>query len=164
MKSLPLLLMLYCIPFYSPAQSSVVDVYDAHNFPCDTGSGTVEINICSGAKAEFADSLLNRLYKKILRSIDKEIKVDQIALAKEKTLSKTPDKDEISFHTKSIDQNQRLKKAIINSQRQWIKVRDTNVEVAQINCEGGTSCIAITNDAYTGETLDRIRKLESFVN
>ncbi|WP_460558038.1 lysozyme inhibitor LprI family protein [Ferruginibacter profundus] len=164
MKSLLLFFVFYSIPFHSPAQSSVVDIYEAHTFPCDTGTGTVEINLCSGTKAEFADSLLNRLYKNILRSIDKEIKADQIALAKEKKLSKTPDKDQIYFRTKNIDQNQRLKNAIINSQRQWIKTRDANVEVAHINCEGGSGCNAMSNDAYTEETLDRIRKLESFIN
>jgi uncharacterized protein YecT (DUF1311 family) len=164
MKFFPLLLLLYCIPFYSPAQSSVVDVYDAHTFPCDTGTGTVEINICSGVKAEFADSLLNRLYKKILRSIDKEIASYQAILSREKANIKNPNKDDINSTIKIIDQNQRLKKAIINSQRQWLKVRDANVEVAHINCEGGSGCNAITNDAYTEETLDRIRKLESFVN
>ncbi|MGG9960728.1 lysozyme inhibitor LprI family protein [Ferruginibacter sp. SUN106] len=164
MKSLVLFLIFYSIPFHSPAQSSVANIYEAHTFPCDTGTGTVEINICSGAKAEFADSLLNRLYKSILRTIDKEIKADQIALAREKMLSKTPDKDQIYFRTKSIDQNQRLKKAIINSQRQWIKTRDANVEIAHINCEGGSSCNAMSNEAYTEETLDRIRKLESLMN
>jgi uncharacterized protein YecT (DUF1311 family) len=163
MKSFLLLLLLYCIPIYSPAQSSVADVYEAHTFPCDTGTGTVEINICSGAKAEFADSLLNRLYKKILRSIDKEIASYQAILKREKANIKDPDKDNINSTLKIIDQNQRLKNAIINSQRQWIKTRDANVEIAHINCEGGSGCNAITSDAYTEETLDRIRKLESFV-
>jgi hypothetical protein len=46
---------------------------------------------------------------------------------------------------KEIGQNQKLQQIIINSQRQWVKVSDLNVEVVQLNCEGGTGCVAIAN-------------------
>jgi len=46
---------------------------------------------------------------------------------------------------KEIGQNQKLQQIIINSQRQWVKVSDLNVEVVQLNSEGGTGCVAIAN-------------------
>jgi uncharacterized protein YecT (DUF1311 family) len=164
MKLFPLFFIFYMLSYSSAAQSSVVDIYEAHTFPCDSIDGNWEANMCSGEKADFADSLLNRLYKEILRSLDKEIAKDQVALKRAKANTKTPDKDEIRMRATDIDHNQRLKQSIINSQRQWIKTRDTNLEVEQINCEGGSGCIAIVNQALVEETLDRIRKLESFVN
>jgi uncharacterized protein YecT (DUF1311 family) len=162
MRSLPVFLLFYLAPFYSPAQSSVVDVYNAHHFACDSGSGTLETNICSGVKVHFADSLLNRLYKNLLRSIDKEITHHKTTLTKLKTNIKEPNKDDIDFSIKSINYSQRLKQSIITSQRQWIKAKDANLAVVKINCEGGTGCIAITNEACIVEILDRIKKLESF--
>jgi hypothetical protein len=60
-------------PCYCPAQSSVADIYEAHTFPCDSSSGTLEAIMCSGVKAEFVDSLLNRLYKEILKSWTKKL-------------------------------------------------------------------------------------------
>ena len=164
MKLITLLFLCCFYAAYSSAQSSLTDVYEAHTFPCDKESTTLEINICSGAKAEFADSLLNKLYRKILKSLDKDILKDKTILNGKKAGNKQADKDEVSFLLKNIDHNQRLKETIINSQRQWIKLRDANIEVERINCEGGTACVAMVNEAYIEETLDRIKKLESFYN
>lgn len=159
-----LLLLLYFFPVHSSAQTSLVDVYNAHTFPCDSAGTTVEINICSGVKLEFADSLLNFAYRKIIKSLNnyiandkKEIEIEQI---KKDTGSES--KEYIQSLFKDIDYNQRLKKSIIKSQQQWIKVRDLNYEVTRITCEGGTACTAISNQSLIDDALDRIKKLESF--
>lgn len=124
----------------------------------------MEVNICSGIKADCADSLLNKLYKKILKGIDKEIADNSKELEKRQKL-KTKNKDDqsdIEFLTKEINHSRRLKQRIINSQVQWIKLRDANSEVVSINCEGGTACTAIVNSAWLEETLSRIKQLEDF--
>jgi len=69
---------------YSSAQSSLVTVYNTHIFSCDKGGSTWETNMCSGEKVDFADSLLNKLYNQILKSLDKEIANDKTNIIKER--------------------------------------------------------------------------------
>ncbi len=54
-------------------QDDVLNEYNNHIFPCDDGGTTIEINICSGIRRDYADSLLNMVYNKIMRSLDKDI-------------------------------------------------------------------------------------------
>ena len=60
--------------FISPSfsQTDIVDKFNGHKFPCDSGTSTLEINICSGIKSEYADSLLNSVYKKIINAINND--------------------------------------------------------------------------------------------
>ncbi len=67
----------------------------------------------------------------------------------------------IKFLVEEIDQNARLKKNIIKSQLAWIKERDLNYIVTSINC-GGSGYIACENESLINDTLDRIKKLQSF--
>ncbi|MGC4103617.1 lysozyme inhibitor LprI family protein [Ferruginibacter sp.] len=163
MKLTAILLLFFILPFCCSAQQSLVDVYKAKEFPCDSESGTIAINFCTSTKAEFADSLLNVVYRKLLSSINKDIAADKKSLNQETAKGKKADSLQLQMYRKNIDLNQRLKKSIIYSQQQWIKLRDANVDVASIECEGGTGCIAMTNQAYIDETLERIQKLESFL-
>ena len=160
MKLLILFLALYFIPHRLLGQRSLVDVYNNHEFPCDIESTTVAINICSGIKTEFVDSLLNTLYKKILKSVDKEISTYSNA-AKQKKTNKN-DSAEVRFAVKQRDYYMRIKQSIVNSQTEWVKLRDLNSRVEQILCDGGTACTTLVNEAYVNDTLDRIKKLESF--
>ena len=70
--------------------------------------------------------------------------------------------NQINILNKEIDHYIRLKNAIENSQKEWIKQRKFNIKVYQINCEGGSACNAIVNQAVLNETLDRIKLLELF--
>jgi uncharacterized protein YecT (DUF1311 family) len=74
------------------------------------------------------------------------------------------DKNFIDLLFKEIGQNQKLQQIIINSQRQWVKVSDLNVEVVQLNCEGGTGCVAIAKLLTIDDILERNKKMESFYN
>src|SRR4051812_38113977 len=63
-------------------QWNPVEEYNQHNFPCDSGQTTIEITFCAGDRNAFADSLLNKLYKKILFSADHDISEAKNDLAK----------------------------------------------------------------------------------
>ena len=65
------ILLVFSVSIYSFGQKNYGEIYNSHIFSCDSGTGTVEMNICSGVKVKFADSLLNKLYKKILTSLNK---------------------------------------------------------------------------------------------
>jgi len=160
MKVFILFLVLYYVPQKIIGQESLVDVYKNHKFPCDSESTNVKINICSGVKTGFVDSLLNNLYNKILRSIDKEISTHNNA-AKQKQTNKN-DSAEVRFAMEQRDYYMRIKQSIVNSQTEWIKLRDLNSRVEQLLCNGGAACTTLVNEAYVEDTLDRIKKLESF--
>jgi uncharacterized protein YecT (DUF1311 family) len=160
MKALILVLALYYFPYNATGQESLADVYNNHKFPCDAESTTLAANLCSGIKAEFADSLLNKLYRKILNSIDKEIARHNKSI-KIRPVNKN-DSADLRFAVKQKDYYVRMKQSIINSQRQWLKIRELDSEVESILCEGGTGCTAMVNEAYIADTLERIRKLEYF--
>jgi uncharacterized protein YecT (DUF1311 family) len=164
MKSFLLIAFSFLLSLSLYGQRSYVDIFNSHSFPCDSEATTLEINICSGQKADFADSLLNKLYKSIVKGIDKEIVNDNKQLTKLQGL-KTKNKESesnIGVLIKEINYDKRLKQSIINSQAQWIKLRDANSKVVSINCEGGTGCTAEINSAWLEETLLRIKQLESF--
>jgi uncharacterized protein YecT (DUF1311 family) len=142
------------------AQSSAVDIYTKHHFPCDSGGTTLEVNLCSGEKADFADNLLNKLYKKILNHIDKEIKryTGKISTKVNPAL----DSSEIKFAMNEKSYYVRLRQRLVTSQQQWLKFRSAHCDVESSQCEGGTACTALVNEAYVSETLDRIRQLEGY--
>lgn len=144
-------------------QSDVIEKFDSHKFPCDTGTSTLEYNLCAGIRSEYADSLLNDIYKKIIKSVDREIIADKrkLKLKQSRKDSSLESKDDIQF-LQEIDYDQRLKISIINSQKEWVKVRDLNSEVVRITCEGGSACVGIDNLAELDDTLERIKKLLSF--
>src|SRR3982751_472188 len=146
-------------------QSDPIEVYNAHTFACDTGTSTLEITFCVGDKLEYADSLLNDTYKKLIKSIDKSV----IDSKKELTITQTKknlsreDKTTIQVLLKEISNHQRLKASIIKSQKEWVKLRDMNSEVISISCEDGRECNAITILAEIDDTLERIKKLQTFI-
>ena len=159
MKVFVVIISLYCLPLQAICQSSLVDVYKNHRFPCDDETSNLANNICSGIRYEFADSLMNKLYRKIMKSLDDEIAICNLAIKREKGAK---DSTNLKFALEDKNRYSRIKQAIVNSQREWIKLRDLNCAVEAIFCEGGTGCTAITNEAYIEETLARIKRLESF--
>lgn len=157
------LIFLFCfLPGFAIAQPSLVDFYEAKEFKCDELDGTVNANICSGEKVAFVDSLLNNLYNKIIKNLDKEIVSSKQAILKLRKKVKYVDSSDLYYTEKKLKYDQNLRDAIVFSQRNWIKLRNSNISVEALLCEGGTGCIAITNEALIKEILDRIRKLESY--
>jgi uncharacterized protein YecT (DUF1311 family) len=164
MRSYVILLFIVSCCQISFGQIDLVAKFKAHKFPCDSGVTSLEANICSGVKRDYADSLLNHLYNKIIRSLDKEIREakKEISAEQSKKDSGTESKENIKFLLKEIERNQRLRISIIKSQKEWIKVRDYNAEVIRISCEGATSCTSMENQSLLDDTLERIKILESF--
>ena len=142
------------------AQSRVVDAYNNHHFPCDSGTSSLEINLCTGEKADFADSLLNKLYHKILKDLDKEI-ASYSGTVSPKGGNKL-DSSDIKFAIEQRNLNTRIKQNLVKSQQQWLKTRSADCEVQRSMCEGGSGCIGEVNDLYLRETLSRISQLEEF--
>lgn len=145
-------------------QEDPVKLFHSHKFPCDTADNTIEINICSGIKRDFADSLLNSVYNEIINALKAEEMEDEnklkVALSKNDTSSIT--KESIDFIKKDIDYIRKLKNKIVMSQEAWIKSRDLNVDVIVIKSEGGTGFVAQENQSLIEDTLERIEKLKSF--
>lgn len=71
---------LLTVLFFSTAvfsQEHIADLFEKKKFTCDTSYSQLELNICSGEKAAYADSLLNLLYSKIIRHLDKQIQLQE---------------------------------------------------------------------------------------
>ncbi len=162
MKLLTLIFFVSLLPTLSAAQQSLTEVYESRTFPCDTMSGTTQANICSGKRVAFADSLLNRLYKKIMKTLNSQVVQAKHQVQEVRAKGKNIDSIEWHYSMELLSYVLKLKTAIETSQSQWIKLKNANIAVIKINCEGGTSCVAITNDALIEEILNRIKKLESF--
>jgi uncharacterized protein YecT (DUF1311 family) len=164
MKLPAFFLFLTLTGFAGYSQSDPIKDFKSHKFPCDSGSTTLEINFCSGAKLEYVDSLLNSIYRKIITSINKEIIDDKKKLKIKQSIKidSIKNKDDILYLFNEINYNQRLKTSIVQSQKEWIKTRDLNSKVISITCEGGRECIAINNLAEIDDVLERIKKLQSF--
>ena len=138
------------------------EIFQSHQFPCDTQTTTLEINICLGTKLAFADSLLNVTYHRILRAIDKSINEDNTkikALSSKKILT-NEEKGDLKYYSNDLNHSQRTKQAIIRSQKEWIKLRDSNEEVVRLMCEGGTGCNGEASQSSIDDTMERIKKLQ----
>jgi uncharacterized protein YecT (DUF1311 family) len=144
--------------------SKTIKIFEQQKFYCDSNFTTVEVNLCSETKAIFADSLLNDLNRKIIFSIEKTINENKkdLSIEKSKKAIEKESINQINILSKEIDHYIRLKIVIENSQKEWLKQREFNIKVYQINCEGGTACNAIVNQAVLNETLERIKLLELF--
>ncbi len=164
MKLIAFFLFLILANFSSYSQTHTIEKFKSHKFPCDSGGTTLEFNLCTRVKLEYADSLLNAIYRKIIRSINKEIINDEkeLKIKQSKKIDSLKNVDTIQFLAKEIDYNKRLKMGIIQSQKEWIKVRDLNSKVISITCEGGHACVGIDNLAEMDDILERIKKLQSF--
>jgi uncharacterized protein YecT (DUF1311 family) len=165
MKILFVLILLSLSSFvFAQGNADPAEIFQSHQFPCDTETTTLEVNICLGAKLEFADSLLNVTYHKILKDLDKAMNEDNIkikALRSKKVLTKEERKD-LKYYTNDVNQTQKTKQAIIRSQKEWIQLRDSNEEVVRIKCEGGTGCNGEVSQSSIDDTLERIKKLREF--
>lgn len=164
MKSFTIILFCISIGTNAIGQIDPLADFQSHKFPCDTGWTTMEINICFGIKFEYADSLLNMVYNKIIKELDSEIKYANNVLQAEqlkKPVSKEI-KEQIESYLKDLSYVQRLKESIIKSQRKWLELRDLNWAVISIGCEGGKAFVAIENQSLIDDTLERIKKLQKF--
>jgi uncharacterized protein YecT (DUF1311 family) len=156
-----LLVLFLFISFNAVGQKRLVDVFNRHKFACDEGGTTPEVNICSGEKVAFADSLLKRLWTRKLKSLDKDIQDHSIDHLKRK--GQKIDSSDFDFFNKQRAHYSRLKHKLIRSQQAWVKLRERNYEYARESCSGGTACSAIANDVYINDTLDRIKWLEDMM-
>lgn len=144
-------------------QKSLVDLFEAHRFLCDSGSTSLEINICSGERLHFADSLMALAYKRLLRSVDEEIAGYQNDLKAKRSIVVKAKNDSIQINafSKEVARLKKYKQSIVTAQSQWKKSLDTEASVEQSNCEGGTGCVGMVNQFMTDQILNRISRLES---
>ncbi|MGZ3848662.1 MAG: lysozyme inhibitor LprI family protein [Flavisolibacter sp.] len=141
-----------------------IEVFQSHQFPCDTQTTTLETNICLGKKLEFADSLLNLTFHRILRPLDKSIKEDNVKIKAliSKTILTDEERSDLKYYTNDLNQNQKTKQAIIKSQKAWIHLRDSNEDAVRTHCEGGTGCYGEVNQSSIYDTIERIKKLRQY--
>lgn len=151
------LLAMFCFNFTAFSQKHIADLFDKKKFACDTSYSQLELNICSGEKAAYADSLLNLLYSKIIRHLNK-----QIQLHEKKSLNKTVDSLGRKFALMEYEHYRSTKKALVSSQNQWISSRKADCALEREGCKGGTACNLFVNNRFIKMTLDRIRTLEEF--
>lgn len=151
---------------YLYSQDDPIAIFNSHVFPCDTNVTTLEANFCSGEKFAFADSLLNNVYKKILKAIDTEIQDNKRSIMETSSKKDSSSKTMTSLKVlrEEMAQNDRLKKSIIASQKQWIKYRDSNAEAVGVGCETGTACTTEVNQSMIHDTLERIEVLQGLYN
>jgi uncharacterized protein YecT (DUF1311 family) len=141
-----------------------IQIYNSQKFSCDTGTTTLETSICLATKFEFADSLLNVTYHKIIGDLDKEISQynsDVKILRSKKTLT-NKEKDDLNQLTNDITRAQKVKQSVVKSQGEWIRLRDSNEKVTRAICEGGAGCNVEANQSLIDDTLERIKKFQQF--
>lgn len=136
-------------------QKGWASVYDKHRFACDSGTTQLEMNICSAEKADFADSLINRLYRKMIRSLDLQI-IEKTNILRKRSL----DSSGRAFVEMERKRYLDAKQALIVSQRRWKEYRDADCDLERVRCEGGSACNYIVNSRYIDMTLARIADLE----
>lgn len=128
-----------------------INIFNSKKFPCDSKYGSYEINLCSGEKLHFADSLLNVMVKANLKKFDSEIKRNQEAVLK------VPND---TYFSNSLKSNIALKENFIKTQKKWEELRILNSEYVQIGCEGGTGCSGIVSTEEIKYVLKRIQEIE----
>ena len=126
-----------------------VYIYYSHKFSCDSGYTSLEINLCSFEKLNFANSLLNELVNSELNKLD-----DLIKRNKEEVL-KTKDN---TFFANCLRINTSEKEEFMKSQKLWEEIRRSNSKIFNIGCDTGTGCVGIVNEAEIKDVLSRIKK------
>jgi uncharacterized protein YecT (DUF1311 family) len=144
-------------------QNDVLKIYLLHIFPCDSSTTTLDINRCSGIRRDFADSLLNDYYHKILISLDNDISEwDSIPAPGQSGPDTSAEHKEDQKQIKGMGMHYtRLKVSLIKSQQEWLKLKELDLDMASIQCEGGTGCTAEENYSLITDILDRIKKLQT---
>lgn len=151
---IPFLLLLSLTTF---SQKRTADIYKKHRFACDDGLTQLEMNVCSSEKADYADSLLKRLYQKMVRFLDEKIQAETRRLKVHGL-----DSSDRAFVEKEREYYRATKLALIKSQSHWKHSRDADCELERVGCEGGSACNYIVNNRFIEMTLARITALEDF--
>jgi uncharacterized protein YecT (DUF1311 family) len=151
------ILFLFLLSITAFSQKRTADIYKKHRFACDSGLRQIEMNVCSGEKAHFADTLMNRLYQKMVRFLDGKIQAETKRLKNHGL-----DLSDRAFAEKERVYYRTTKLALIKSQSQWKRSRDADCELERVGCEGGSACNYIVNSRYIEMTLARITALENF--
>lgn len=102
---------------------------------CQKAEGTIQINECMEAELEKVEKKLNAKYKKTLKALS------------------APDEDGWKY---SIS-----KKAVIESQRAWVKFRDKDCE-AEETMTNGTGTASWYMDCMIDHANTRIKRLDEF--
>jgi uncharacterized protein YecT (DUF1311 family) len=121
----------------SPTNDSVNKKFD-----CYDGS-QLEMNICSLKEYEYYDSILNVKYKAIISQLDKGIK------------------EEIQYKE---NHSSKLKTELVKSQKDWIKLKESNMDVYNEYYNGGSMRPLAINTQAIHDTKDRIEFLDNFAS
>ena len=126
-------------------------------FNCDTMTTNYDWTPCCYQAYLFADSCLKDHYNKLLHQLDLKIGDlnDEV-----KSLSKSA--EDFEYRKSDLEHFKKLKRVIMASQGDWLKLRETNAAATAMNCEGGHECKGIELEERTKETYDRIEKLKEF--
>ncbi|MES2864672.1 MAG: lysozyme inhibitor LprI family protein [Bacteroidota bacterium] len=111
-------------------------------FDCYDGS-QLEMNICSLNEFRYYDSILNVKYKAVINQLDKEIK------------------EEIQYKE---NYSSKLKIELVKSQKEWIKLKESNMAVYNEYYNGGSMRPLAINTQGIHDTKDRIEFLDNFVS
>lgn len=111
-------------------------------FECYDGS-QLEMNQCSADELHYYDSILNLKYKVVINQLNKDIK------------------EEIQYKE---NYNFILKKSLIESQKIWIKLKESNREVYEKYYNGGSIRPLVKNTQTINDTKDRIEFLDNFIS
>jgi uncharacterized protein YecT (DUF1311 family) len=115
---------------------------DSSKFNCYDGS-QLEMNVCSSEELEYYDSILNISYKKLIQKIDNNIT------------------EEIKFQE---HYSENLKKSIIQSQKDWIKFKESNRNIIEKSYNGGSMLPLAKNSQTIKDTKERIIFLNNLSN
>ncbi|MES2811270.1 MAG: lysozyme inhibitor LprI family protein [Bacteroidota bacterium] len=110
-------------------------------FDCYDGS-QLEMNMCSANELTYYDSILNVKYKIIIQKLDKQI-IEEVNLQE--------------------NSSENLKKIIIESQKIWIKSKESNRNVIQFQYNGGSMLPFAKNSQTIIDTKERIKFLEELL-
>ena len=132
-----------------------VYIFNSKKFPCDSGSSTIESNLCIGEKLNFADSLLNEVVKLNIKEFDKQINQNKEGVLKAK---------DNTYFVNSLKAEIATKENFIKSQKKWEEMRVLNSEYVSIGCEGGTGCSGMVSSEEIKAVLKRIQEIKEKYN
>ena len=115
---------------------------------CDSLFTQADLNNCTYNEFKKADSLMTSVYNNLISLIGESIK--------EIESKDFPDKEYKDWYS-------RLRNSIITSQEQWVKLRDSNSNIINIQYEDGSMRRMAINISATDDTYIRIKKLKEIM-
>ena len=126
----------------------------------------IAVDMYDGKVAATPDSAMKLIYCKMVFALDSEVSGFKGILNQELSKNDSLDmrKANINEWTKSIDKFKSIKDDLVKSQQEWEKERDHNFNVISALVEGGSGFVEFENQSLIDDTLERIKKLLTFMD